>query len=1017
MDKQYIFLDIYLNGTHSCEDEEIKKVSINDLLINYSNKLLVKQDAVDYYKNTFTNSFISIPNYDPNECYEIQVFNIRKKFIVTLILIDRTKINKNMDVPPIIKLAYILHLRYISSNTEKIDLSSVDAYISPSYIIDKYFKYTPYLKEIEEHVIQPNNDIGGMMISDPDFINKEYTLFDYQKRTILGMTKLEKDGICHYKNNKPYNIFDGCLSYDLTSNEITFIDEVKKKIKFYGGALIDEVGLGKTIQMLSLSIINKINRKNMSKYNEDTKLINSAATLIICPNHLCSQWEREIKKMIKKDKNIKVVKIFTKTHYKKVCYKDVIDADFVIISFNFIGNDAFTIKYYDYTMGRTYYKSDKFDINNVKKNLDITLEKLKKITSIENCMEPILPNIHWNRIIVDEFHEAFTLKKFMYVGKFLPLFKGSNKWMISGTPFDKNHDCTMGIFNFITNSKYDDTIHKYNNNINRYIKNNIFFRNTKKSVKDEFTLPPITEKIIWMKFTLTERMMYNAYAQNPHVDKTILRQLCCHPKLATELKQVLENCKSLKDIEQSMVLHYKNKYLETLDKVNLCKKNISKTERRILIAKYKIQKKLLARKKIYYSKIKLPDYEYADEIGMSLDDDSDDESDDDSIDKTLKLLEINEENQKEIKKILGNNLINEYNSSNTITDHQDILVNHKERLAEALEECDGKNKSYVFFKNMLDKLKTTVENTKLKIYDDISISDDSSLSDDSDDSDLSDDSDDDIDNNDKCPICMTEISGENVGVTNCGHIFSFKCLKKHVSIYGNCPICRKKQTLNTITKISFEMPNRNKPTAILDKKLSLINKIGTKLTNLIYYLNTIGDEHVIIFSQWDSLLKKVGTILNNHGVKNVFCKGNVFTRDKAIRDFNSSDDIKVIMLSSESAASGANLTKASKTILLDPIAGDYEYRRNMEWQAIGRMYRLGQTKDVEIVRLIVRDTIENDIYNENIKRDNELNIKKKIKETSDDTIKIDDDKVTKLIIFDPENNDKKCSNANKKIDI
>jgi SNF2 family DNA or RNA helicase len=213
------------------------------------------------------------------------------------------------------------------------------------------------------------------------------------------------------------------------------------------------------------------------------------------------------------------------------------------------------------------------------------------------------------------------------------------------------------------------------------------------------------------------------------------------------------------------------------------------------------------------------------------------------------------------------------------------------------------------------------------------------------------------------------------------------------------------------------MPNRNKPTAILDKKLSLINKIGTKLTNLIYYLNTIGDEHVIIFSQWDSLLKKVGTILNNHGVKNVFCKGNVFTRDKAIRDFNSSDDIKVIMLSSESAASGANLTKASKTILLDPIAGDYEYRRNMEWQAIGRMYRLGQTKDVEIVRLIVRDTIENDIYNENIKRDNELNIKKKIKETSDDTIKIDDDKVTKLIIFDPENNDKKCSNANKKIDI
>ena len=58
------------------------------------------------------------------------------------------------------------------------------------------------------------------------------------------------------------------------------------------------------------------------------------------------------------------------------------------------------------------------------------------------------------------------------------------------------------------------------------------------------------------------------------------------------------------------------------------------------------------------------------------------------------------------------------------------------------------------------------------------------------------------------------------------------------------------------------------------------------------------------------------------------------------------------MLSSESAASGTNLTAASTVILLDPVYGTYEYRRNTEWQAIGRAYRMGQTKKVTVVRFL-----------------------------------------------------------------
>ena len=75
------------------------------------------------------------------------------------------------------------------------------------------------------------------------------------------------------------------------------------------------------------------------------------------------------------------------------------------------------------------------------------------------------------------------------------------------------------------------------------------------------------------------------------------------------------------------------------------------------------------------------------------------------------------------------------------------------------------------------------------------------------------------------------------------------------------------------------------------------------------------------------------------------------------------------MLSSESAASGTNLTKASQIILLDPVYGDFKYRKDTENQAIGRAHRLGQTEQLEVVRFIVKESIEEEIYNTNIEED------------------------------------------------
>ena len=70
--------------------------------------------------------------------------------------------------------------------------------------------------------------------------------------------------------------------------------------------------------------------------------------------------------------------------------------------------------------------------------------------------------------------------------------------------------------------------------------------------------------------------------------------------------------------------------------------------------------------------------------------------------------------------------------------------------------------------------------------------------------------------------------------------------------------------------------------------MELINMVGTKLANLIFFLKN-SDKHTIIFSQWDYLLKEVGKVLEQSGIKHLYCQGHVYQKDRVLRLFNSKD--------------------------------------------------------------------------------------------------------------------------------
>jgi len=132
-------------------------------------------------------------------------------------------------------------------------------------------------------------------------------------------------------------------------------------------------------------------------------------------------------------------------------------------------------------------------------------------------------------------------------------------------------------------------------------------------------------------------------------------------------------------------------------------------------------------------------------------------------------------------------------------------------------------------------------------------------------------------------------------------------------------------------------------------------------------------------------LEQVGGILADNHIESAFVEGNVMRRDKAIRAFKAKDsEVRVILLSIEKAASGTNLMEASHVILLDPVTGTKDEAQAVEAQAIGRAHRQGQQNQVTIVRFLINETVEHDMYIRNYLQANDEKLKQPMKESPEE---------------------------------
>lgn len=589
---------------------------------------------------------------------------------------------------------------------------------------------------------------------------------------------------------------------------------------------------------------------------KDKKYLNSRATLVVCPNQLCLQWKTEMEKNI--NKPFRCLLLTKKLEHEKYTYKDFINADFVIVSFNLLENPCYTSAWEDYSF------SDAISEKRFKQGLNSMHEEYMTRKDILELKSPMLTFFNFHRLIFDEIHESLQHKD--YLRHLLKMFRGNYVHCVTGTPFEENDESETGrntYFHILQLLTRDKDINSYYNEIaNKYIVSNIFRRNTKESVASEFELPGIDEKVYWLKFTDTERAMYDnrlATIKDDYRLDIYLRQLCCHPQLSAETKELLMKCQTLDEIHKVMTQHTKNMIEAKIKEIAETKVELDNITRLHKEALDKVQAGQL-------------NQEVANELG-----------------------------------------------------HRKGGITRKFNQAEL--DLSKMRTGSSFFDNIVPRIKE-------KEIDD-------------------------------CCVCLCEIDDDDIGITSCGHIYCYSCLTEVYRDIGRCSHCNIKLTEKDVIKIEEKKEVIIKEYVGEDNLHNLISKHGTKMAHIIKYIKKmikLTDNRAIIFSQWDNLLNFVADTLKQNNINVLSCKGNVMTKNKAIREFEK-DENRIITLSSKYSASGTNLTKANIIIFIDPVYGSKEHIQGVELQAIGRAHRLGQNKPVTVVRFLMQQTVEEEIYN------------------------------------------------------
>lgn len=401
--------------------------------------------------------------------------------------------------------------------------------------------------------VPPNTDIASTDIKCPQLT---CTLYPFQKRAVRWLLQREEkdiqpDGkVVPIKNGshaslpvsfKEMKDADGgtCFFSHLFMVVTTDISQwYDAGDHLRGGILAEEMGLGKTVEMITLICLNHRLLEQPPPKPEPDGLRVSGATLIITPPAILEQWKQEL------DQHAPDLRVHHYTGVKRnqegsddLIIEELADSDVVLTTYNVISRE---IHYAGATPKRSLRHKKRFEVRKTP-----------------------LVRISWWRVCLDE--AQMIESGVSNAAKVARLIPRQHAWAVTGTPLRKDINDLFGLLLFLHYGPFCYSGPLWKRLYSRFgsvlvnIINTIALRHSKDRVRDELLLPPQNRIVITTPFTAVEEQHYSQLFEemceqcgldatgaplrgdwNPNEPGTVermrtwlsrLRQTCLHPQL------------------------------------------------------------------------------------------------------------------------------------------------------------------------------------------------------------------------------------------------------------------------------------------------------------------------------------------------------------------------------------------------------------------------------------------------------------------------------------------------------
>lgn len=365
-------------------------------------------------------------------------------------------------------------------------------------------KWSP--QDFYQSVHVPNKD--DKVPASMDVTGVESTLYPFQRRAVQWLLRREgvewspDEGVKIVANADETTVPKSFLEVKdhagrtcyishvlgLVTLDVTPFKEAEQQIK--GGILAEEMGLGKTVEMISLIILHQRPQQTIPQvYDNFTgqNLRPTKATLIITPPSILHQWISEIHKHAPQLRvmHYQGIKVHREADSGELL-NELAASDVVISTYGVLANE----------------------IHFTPLNPEKTLRHAPKYPRTKS---PLML-LSWWRCVIDEAQMIESgVSNSAVVARLIPRV---NAWCVTGTPVRKDVKDLLGLLVFLRYEPYCSVKHVWSSLISshkyefRKLFGTLALRHSKHGVREELSLPAQKRAVIMMPFTPVEEQHY-----------------------------------------------------------------------------------------------------------------------------------------------------------------------------------------------------------------------------------------------------------------------------------------------------------------------------------------------------------------------------------------------------------------------------------------------------------------------------------------------------------------------------